>query len=76
MVRVSDSTICSRRATRDSKDPEPEAPKLPVPELSVPLALLEPRVPELVVVEDCPKPPLAEEDVPLCPLIVPEAPAP
>ena len=79
IVRVSDSTICSRRATRASNEPEPliELPKLPVPELSVPLLELEPSVSDPVAVEDCPKPPLAvEEDVPLWPLTEPDALAP
>jgi hypothetical protein len=66
-VRVRDSTICSKRATRASIEPEPLTllllPRVPLLEL--------PSVPEPPTEEDWPKPPLDEDEVPDCP-IVPE----
>lgn len=65
IVRVSDWTICSRRATRASIEPEPLTLVLnvPLPLFKVPLLVLEPSVPELLVA-GCPKLPLAEDDDP------------
>lgn len=65
MVRLSDSTICSRRATRASNDPDPVVGELNVPLLpKVPLLLLElPKVPEPPIVELWPSPPLDDEPV-------------
>lgn len=63
IVRVSDSTICSRRATRASSEPEPEMLDDPAP--SAPLLGVDPlNVPEPPTVDDWPSPPLDAEDVP------------
>ena len=75
IVRVSDSTICSRRATRASNEPEPLTL---LPLLNVPLLVELPKVPEPPIDEDCPSPPLDCEVVPDCPIVpeldVPELP--
>jgi hypothetical protein len=74
-VRVSDSTICSRRATRASNEPDPLM-LLPLP--NVPLLLELPSVPEPPTDDDWPRPPLDDELVPDCPIVpeldVPELP--
>ena len=71
-VRVSDSTICSRRAIRASMEPAPGVvllkeplPNVPLVEPAAPLEL--PRVPEPPTEDDCPKPPLEAEELPGCP---------
>lgn len=75
MVRVRDSTICSKRATRASNEPEP---LILLPPLNVPLLVELPSVPEPPTEEDCPRPPLDCEVVPGCPIVpeldVPELP--